>query len=143
MQNTKVWGRDEVVALLMRDDPVGKRAVTRALELLYKRQTATEQATLSTSERNGRGFNSRDAEFLSDIARKLPRYNGNMTRRQWMAVRDRLVKYWRQILEEIPVEKRAAPVPTVEDDEAVMRAIEVAGDRAEMRRDAEAIWGMF
>ena len=95
--NDKIWDKAAVVELLETND----RAVVKAIKGLYARQTASEQSRQTTIEHNGRGFNSRDAGFLSDIARKLPRYNDNMTRRQLAASRKMLRKYWRQLLEMI------------------------------------------
>lgn len=93
----RIWDRDAVVDLISRND----EALKRALVTLYNRQTPVEQEALQTTEHNGRGFNGRDAGFLSDIARKLPRYGNRMTARQTVAVRKALPKYWRQLLEEI------------------------------------------
>lgn len=93
----RVWDRDAVVHLIETNDV----ALARALDSLYQRQTAEEQKALATKEHNGRGFNGRDAHFLSDIARKLPRYDGRMTPAQKRAVRKAIPKYWRQLLEEI------------------------------------------
>lgn len=94
-QQSKVWTREAVVALLLSS----KAAVVRAIKQLHARQTADEQQTRTTKERNGRGFNANDAPFLSDIAKKLPRYNDNMTPRQLAKARRMLPKYARQLLE--------------------------------------------
>lgn len=91
----KVWDRDEVLALLERSN----EATGRALYGLFERQTADERATNSTKVHNGRGFNGRDAEFLSSIAKKLPDYEYKLTERQLPHVRRKLRKYTRQLLE--------------------------------------------
>lgn len=96
-QDERVWDRDQVVALLN----TSKKAVVNAIKQLYARQTADEQASKMTRVSNGRGFNAKDAPFLSDIAKKLPRYNDNMTDRQLFVARKKLTKYWRQLLEVI------------------------------------------
>lgn len=93
----KVWNKASIVELLMQSDA----AVVRALKTIYARQTATEQACLSTVEHNGRGFTGVDAQVLSDIAQRLPRYNDRMTPRQMNLVRNKIKKYWRQLLEEV------------------------------------------
>lgn len=93
----KVWTRDDVVALLQ----TNRKAVVRAIKQLYARQTSDEQSTKTTRVANGRGFNAKDAPFLSDIAKKLPRYDDHMTDRQVHVARKMLVKYWRQLLEVI------------------------------------------
>ena len=73
-------------------------ACHRALEALYKLQTADEQSALTTKHTNGVGFTSFDAPFLSDIARKTRIY-GAMTRNQLAHVRPKLMKYWRQLVD--------------------------------------------
>ncbi len=98
------WNKDSVQALLARND----QAVTKALLTIFARQTAAEQASNQTVEHNGRGFTGTDAEFLSDIAKKLPRYNMRMTPRQMARVRSMIKKYWKQLLQEI--EKKGGSV---------------------------------
>lgn len=93
----KIWDRTAVVELLNRSD----KAVAKALWTIYQRQTSTEQNSKKTIERNNRGFNSHEARFLSDVANRLPRYDFNLTRRQLSKVRPMILKYWRQLLEEI------------------------------------------
>ena len=94
---TKVWDKEAVLALIAVDNA----ALARSLWNLYQRQTSGERSSQQTIEHNGRGFNSRDAEFLSDVARRLPTYDFNMTPAQRRAVRNRITKYWRQMLEMI------------------------------------------
>ena len=95
--DVKIWTRDDIVALL----ETSNKAVVRAIKQLYARQTSDEQSTKTTRVANGRGFNAKDAPFLSDIARKLPRYNDQMTPKQTAVARKMLKKYWRQLLEVI------------------------------------------
>lgn len=92
-----VWDKARVQNLIA----TNKGAVVRAIKVLYARQTADEQSIGETRVQNGRGFNSRDANFLTSIAKALPRYNDNMTDKQLRAARKMLPKYWRQLLEEI------------------------------------------
>lgn len=101
---SKVWDKDAVQHLIATND----KALARALWLIFQRQTTAEQSSLQTIEHNGRGFTGHDAEFLSDVARKLPRYNFKMTPRQTERVRRMMKKYWRQLLEEI--EETGKPV---------------------------------
>jgi len=134
MQDAKVWTKDDVLALL----DTNKAAVVKALEALYARQTADERATLTTRVHNGRGFNSKDATFLSDVARKLPLYNRNITDRQLARVRPMLRKYWRQLLEEIEekggqVDYRAHEPANPQKRESVQAPAPVATPQ----------WGMF
>lgn len=98
MQDQQViWTKERIQLLLDRNDD----AVKKALLTIFARQTSAEQAQNATVERNSRGFNSRDADFLSDIAKKLPLYGMRMTPRQMTHVRRQIKKYWSQLLEEI------------------------------------------
>ena len=108
----KIWTRADIQQLLARNDEAVKRAIVN----LYQRQTASEQAHKETRVQNGVGFNARDAEFLTDIAQKLPRYNNNMTPKQLAVARKMLPKYWKQLLEVIEekggqVDYRRDPLP--------------------------------
>jgi hypothetical protein len=91
----KVWDRDMVIALIERSN----EATGRALYSLFERQTESEQAANATTDHNGVGFNGRDAEFLSSIAKRLPNYGYTLTERQLPHVRRKLRKYSRQLLE--------------------------------------------
>lgn len=91
----QVWTEADIVALLNRDD----RAVAKAVLALYARQTSDEQTCSETRHSNGRGFNSRDAAFMSSIAVALPKWNNRMTPKQLTACRRILPKYRRQLLE--------------------------------------------
>ncbi len=91
----RVWTKEDILALIS----TNKKAVVNAIKGLYARQTADERSDKTTRVSNGRGFNAKDARFLSDIAVKLPRYNDNMTDRQLYVARKMLRKYWRQLLE--------------------------------------------
>jgi hypothetical protein len=155
----KVWNRASIVALL----DANAAAVSKGLWKLYQRQTSTEQAIDGTVERNGRGFTSHDAPFLSDIAKRLPRYDYRLTARQLAHVRPKLRKYWRQFLEEIEaaggqVDFGKAPkreIANEPDPEAAMQRMEEIADRAGTERDernkhrrrevieTHAQWGMF
>ena len=95
----RIWRKDDVLELLTRRDATGKKAVVNAIKGLYARQTESEKADKTTRCSNGRGFNAKDARFLSSIAQALPRYHDNMTDRQLYVARKMLRKYWRQLLE--------------------------------------------
>jgi hypothetical protein len=75
-----------------------KPIVYRMLQAMFQRQTADEQAAHSTHHSNGRGFNGRDAEFLSDVAAKSQKWKG-LTDGQAKYVAKSLIKYSRQIAE--------------------------------------------
>lgn len=90
-----VWDKAHIQTLLQNSD----KAVVRALEVLYAKQTATEQATDQTQEHNGVGFSGRDAELLSSFA-KFYKRAGFLTEKQMGIARQRLMKYWRQLLKD-------------------------------------------
>lgn len=94
-EQVAIWDKGRIQALLGRSD----KAVVEAIKGLYERQTADEQASGETRVHNGRGFNSRDARFLSDVAQRLPQYGDRMTPKQISVARKMLPKYWRQLLE--------------------------------------------
>lgn len=107
-----MWTKERMHALLDKSD----KAVMRALLALYARQTQDEKAMGYTSHANGAGFNKRDAEWLSDIARKVPIY-GRLTPRQTAAVRPRMKFYWRQLVD--IANANGMPVPQEVDDNVI------------------------
>jgi transcription termination factor NusB len=119
------------------------RARERALMVLFARQTATEQDAEMTTERNGVGFTSYDADLLSSFAKQVIENRGNRPHGQRLSARQhevaakRLPKYARQLLAEArkkaeQSEARFAPFT----DEASDRAI-AALDREDARRAME------
>lgn len=105
LYNERIWGKDDIQQLLDSND----RAVSRALMVVYANQTADEQASEQTKHDNGIGFTGRDAEWLTDIAKKWQRYGRWASQKQLNAVRRAMKKYWRQMLLEM-VEKGAVEV---------------------------------
>jgi len=103
-QQTKAWDEDAIVNLLMSS----KAACARAVLALYARQTEDEQRQGSTTHSNGRGFSAYDAEFMTSIAKALPRYNMNLTDKQLARCRKILPRYRRQLLE--IAQEKGAPV---------------------------------
>ena len=73
-----------------------KQIVYRFLQSMYSRQTADEQEYKTTHHSNGKGFNARDAKFLSDVASKSKKWNG-LTDNQAKFVAKTLVKYAGQL----------------------------------------------
>jgi hypothetical protein len=122
MDIAKVWDKDAVQHLISTNNA----ALAKALWNIYQRQTASEQSALTTLNRNGVGFNSNDAKFLSDIARRLPAYNFNMTPRQIAKVRPMMRKYWRQLLEEIAAKGGAVCMRAPKGEKAVSLKDEAA-----------------
>ena len=91
---SSVWDKARMKALLVSNDA----AADKALMTIYSRQTAAEQASQSTREHNGVGFNSVDAEVLTSIAQFYER-KGFLTDRQLAFTKEKITKYWRQLLE--------------------------------------------
>jgi hypothetical protein len=83
------------------------RWVVRSLEVLYDRQTRDEQETKSTNHNNGRGFNGTDSYILSSFTEQIKKKKdrgireGFLSEKQLEISRKKLLKYWRQIQEEI------------------------------------------
>lgn len=109
----QVWDKAKVQSLLMTSD----LAVETALLRLYNRQTLDEQQSKSVNRENGMGFTGADAFFLSSLAEWVLKQEKlcptsqdlglrtRLSRKQRERARLLLMKYWRQLLEEI-VERR-------------------------------------
>jgi hypothetical protein len=138
MENAKVWDRESVIDLI----DTSKAALAKALWTIYQRQTADEQREQATRVANSRGFNSRDAQFLSDVARKLPAYSFNLTDRQVAKVRPMMRKYWRQLLEEIEL-KGGAVVKTRKRETAIEREMQRATQQAAPAFNHELVNPLF
>ena len=79
---------------------------TRAIVKLWQRQTADEQATQSTGQDNGVGFNGTDAFILSSFAEQINK-GRTLSPKQLAIAFKKLPKYSKQIISEIPAEKLA------------------------------------
>lgn len=88
----RIWKQEEIKQLILSND----KMVYRSLQILYSFQTADEKSYKDTTERNGKGFNSVDAEFMSSCANFYQK-NGYLTNRQKEIVRKKLIKYTRQL----------------------------------------------
>ena len=75
-----------------------RQSIERMMEGLWARQTEDEQATKTTKNRNGRGFNAQDAEFAGNFITYLRKHGRCDDRLGWMA-RRKLMKYSRQLAE--------------------------------------------
>jgi len=83
-------------------------AVMRALIVLYRRQTASEQSAESTHEHNGVGFTAFDAHLLTSFAKQVIQWESSRDRRyptalsskQIQIARKRLAKYSQQLANE-------------------------------------------
>lgn len=88
----KVWAPEEIKSLIQTNDTV----LYRALKRLYAEQTDDEQFREHTVERNGRGFNKVDADFLTSVSKFL-NSRGFLTEKQKVATRRKLIKYNAQL----------------------------------------------
>lgn len=91
---TKIWTDQEIVELLERNDA----AVMRGIIAIYQRQTEDEKSTGDTSHRNGRGFNSVDAKYMTYLA-KYCQANRKLTGDHLVKARAKIKKYRRQLVE--------------------------------------------
>jgi hypothetical protein len=108
MQYTK----EIIAALLVNND----KAVYRALIVLFERQTADERDAGETNHLNGMGFNGRDANFGTSLAKQVIRWQDGLTNYahpltmpQMQAARKMLRKYAGQ-LAKVANEKAAVAV---------------------------------
>lgn len=88
----RVWTEEEIRNLIQTNDTV----LYRALLKLYSCQTESEREYGETTHRNGVGFNSFDAEFLTSVSEFL-KHRNYLTDRQKASVRKKLVKYNKQL----------------------------------------------
>ena len=92
VETKRVWTEEEIKRNIQEND----RWLYKALIRLYYCQTADEQSNETTTYRNGKGFNSVDAKFMSSISQFLLK-TGKLTDKQKACARKRLVKYTKQL----------------------------------------------
>ena len=89
--NQKEWER-YLKDLLSHND----KAVLKAVEVIYDRQTDEEKYSGETKEENGIGFSKIDARELGDIAKKIK--NGKpITKGEFAKARNKIKKYWKNV----------------------------------------------
>lgn len=88
----KKWTEENIRTLVQTNDGV----LYGALMQLYKRQTSAEKRDGTTRVRNGEGFNSIDANFMSSLAIYYMRH-GYLTDNQKIVARRKLQKYTKQL----------------------------------------------
>ena len=96
MNTAPIWDKGAVCRLLESSN----KAVARAVLVVYRNQTEYEKVCQSTQEDNGVGFSGVDAEILSSFAEFYLQHRF-LTPRQIAIARNKVKKYWRQILGEI------------------------------------------
>lgn len=132
--NDRIWNKDVIQSTLTADNP---QFVARALMAIYARQTTDEQQTRDTKHVNARGFNSRDAGWLSKIAEKWKRYERWYDDAQCDRVGRALRKYHRQLLEEIANKPGAVVLDARHASEIEMDRLVQDAERQEDIRVAE------
>ena len=88
----KTWTEEQISDMIQKDD----RVLYGALKKLYAEQTSDEKSSAQTTHKNGAGFNSVDAKFLTSTAEFLLR-TGFLTYKQKEVVRRKLKKYTKQL----------------------------------------------
>lgn len=121
----KVWTKDTIHQLL----DANPKAVYAAMRQMQKRQTAAEQAQHATTESNGIGWSKYDAEWMSEMIKNVDHW-GSLTPRQLAPTRNKLKRYWRQLVE-IANENEQKKA-------ALAAAMEPTIERAETPEEAEA-----
>lgn len=89
-----MWTKEQIRELLASND----KAVIRAMLALYNRQTATEQASHSTRDHNGRGFNGLDASIMSRFT-EFYNQRGFLSPKMIALTRKKVMKYSGQLAE--------------------------------------------
>ena len=88
--------KKELIAALKERLATDDRWALRALRLVYRNQTADEQASQQTIEHNGIGFTGPDAEILSSFAQQYQR-RGTLSPRQMNLLRKKMPSYASQV----------------------------------------------
>ena len=88
--------KKELIAALKERLATDDRWALRALKLVYRNQTADEQASQQTIEHNGIGFSGPDAEILSSFAQQYQR-RGTLSPRQMNLLRRKMPSYAGQV----------------------------------------------
>ena len=93
MKLTKKAKAEFLKAKLAEDD----RWALRALEVVYARQTMSEQNMRDTHDANGVGFTAFDAEILSSFAEQFE-VRHTLSLKQKKLLHKKIPKYWKQVL---------------------------------------------
>lgn len=93
LKTQKEW-RENLQELLRTND----QAVLRAIWVIYARQTVEEQIYGVSTEENGQGFSKVDAQFFTELV-VLMKHGRELSPRQMAIARNKITKYWRQLME--------------------------------------------
>jgi len=86
---------EEIFKGKLKTDPIW---AARACEVIYQFQTASEKAVKETVENNKKGFNGRDAKFLSNLAVASQKYNRKLSPKQFACLFKSMPKYAGQLI---------------------------------------------
>ena len=92
IKTQKQW-KEELQHLLR----TNKKALYRAVVVIYDYQTEYEKADYQTKEANGVGFSAFDAEYLSSIAEQI-KQGRVLTPKQLAITTNKMIHYWRQLM---------------------------------------------
>ena len=99
--------KKELIAALKERLATDGRWALRALTVVYRNQTAYEQATQQTIEHNGIGFSGPDAEILSSFAQQYQR-RGTLSPKQMNVLRRKMPSYAGQVMRAADTERLMA-----------------------------------
>jgi len=100
----RLWDKDKIQTLIKTKDA----AVYSSLMRIYDRQTRDEQDIKDTKDWNAVGFTGVDAYILSSFVESYKKYN-SLTPKQMAIARNKMKKYWKQLLDVIRQENPNQP----------------------------------
>lgn len=95
-KNGRLWNKEAIQNLLLTNDD----AVYKAMLRIYARQTEDEKQVMETRDWNAVGFTGVDGNIMSSFVESYKRY-GRLTEKQMKIARNKMKKYWRQLLDVI------------------------------------------
>lgn len=91
-----LWNKEKIQNLLLTND----EAVYKAMLRIYARQTEDEKQIMDTKDWNSVGFTGVDGHIMSSFVESYKRY-GRLTEKQMRIARNKIKKYWRQLIDVI------------------------------------------
>ena len=129
-----MWNKQNIQELL-ESNP---KAVLRAVTAIYALQTAEEQASKSTKLNNGVGFGAFDAEFMSDMAKRINK-GYELSPKQFAVAKNKIKHYHRQLSEIANADAKHKPVAVESDAGNLAEAMCVTNEYQELK-DGDIIW---
>lgn len=100
----RLWDKEKIQSLIKTND----NAVIASLMRIYDRQTQDEQDVKDTRDWNAVGFTGVDAYILSSFVESYKKYS-RLSPKQMAISRNKMKKYWKQLLEVIRTENPNQP----------------------------------